>query len=127
MNTDNPLSATVPTHKQLHDMKFKATRKEQLSGNFFIFSFFVMYQPTLGDAVANISLKYPNFVRGVSLHPDVHIVLVSDFRLELMSEPDTVIFVDGTFCTTECGLILTILMVLRGKKAIPVAFCLSSA
>ena len=57
----------------------------------------------------------------------MHIVLVSDFGLELMSEPDTVMFVDGTFRTTECGLILTILMVLRGEKAIPVAFCLSSA
>lgn len=66
-------------------------------------------------------------MRGVSLRPDVHIVLVSNFGLELLSQPDAVMFVDGTFRTTECGLILTILMVLRGEKAIPAAFCLSSA
>lgn len=41
LEAENPSSATVPTRKQLHDMKFEATRRARMSGNDFLYCFYV--------------------------------------------------------------------------------------
>jgi hypothetical protein len=87
------------------------------------FSYFFVYA---GDVFYNIIRKHPIFTRLCVNHPDVQVVLASNFGLSVLKESDT-LFVDGTFRTTECKLVLTILMGLRDDVAIPCAFMLSDS
>jgi hypothetical protein len=54
------------------------------------------------------------------------VVLVSEFGADLMARGET-FFVDGTFDTTECKLVLTVMMTLVGEVAVPCAYLLSDS
>jgi hypothetical protein len=54
------------------------------------------------------------------------VVLVSEFGADLMAKGET-FFVGGTFDTTECKLVLTVLMTLVGEVAVPCAYLLSDS
>jgi hypothetical protein len=72
----------------------------------------------------NISCKYSGFVRSCVIQPSVQVVLTSDFGLDLLSNSD-IVFLDGTFDTTEDKLILTVFLGMHDGVAIPGAFMLS--
>jgi hypothetical protein len=57
-------------------------------------------------------------------HPNVQVVLASKFGLNLLSRSE-ILFLDGTFRTTECKLVLTILLGFYEGVAVPCAFFLS--
>jgi hypothetical protein len=54
------------------------------------------------------------------------VVLVSEFAAGLMAKSEE-FFLDGTFNTTECKLVLTILLALVDNVAIPCAYLLSNS
>jgi hypothetical protein len=59
-------------------------------------------------------------------HPDIVVVLVSEFAAGLMAKSEE-FFLDDTFNTTECKLVLTILLALVGNVAILCANLLSNS
>jgi hypothetical protein len=127
-----PLSgADVPSLSQLKNWKYRLSMNDAfrfvfslLFFFFFFFSFFLSFLIlSTGDVFYNITKKHPTFTRLCIHHPDIQVVLVSNFGLSILKESETV-FVDGTFRTTECKLVLTILMGLRDDIAIPCAFLL---
>jgi hypothetical protein len=74
----------------------------------------------------NISNKHSTFTQLSVNHPSVQVALASEFGLSLLKNGN-VYFVDGTFRTTECKLILTIVLVLHDKVAVPAAYFLSNS
>jgi hypothetical protein len=74
----------------------------------------------------NIGKKHPVFTRMSTNHPTIMVVLASAFGLGVLSKSAEV-FIDGTFQTTECKLVLTILMGLVDGVAIPCAYLLSNS
>jgi hypothetical protein len=97
----------------------------QVCSFFLFFSSFFLISST-GDVFYNITRKHPTFTRLCIHHPNIQVVLSSNFGLSILKESETV-FVDGTFRTTECNLVLTILMGLHDDVAIPCAFLLSDS
>jgi hypothetical protein len=79
-----------------------------------------------GDALANIARKHSHFLRLTKLHPNVEIVLASNFGLDTLKSSATTI-VDGTFSTTECDLVLTTLLAESHGIIIPCAYLLSNS
>jgi hypothetical protein len=65
-------------------------------------------------------------VKKIVLSPDFLIVLISDFGKHILKEC-RIFLVDGTFRTTECGLVLTIVLGIHGGVAIPCAWMLSNS
>jgi hypothetical protein len=86
-----------------------------------------MYQKKTGDAFVNIQTKHPQFARILELLPNKLFMFVSKESLEELKKEDNILFTDGTFRTTECGLVLTILLVLRGEVGVPCAYLLSDS
>jgi hypothetical protein len=128
---DAPLSlssADVPSLAQLKNWKYRASMNDMPSGLFFSFSSFFSFYLILstGDVFYNITRKHPEFTRLCIHHPNIQVVLASSFSLSILKESETV-FVDDTFHTTECKLVLTVLMGLHDDVAIPCAFLLSDS
>jgi hypothetical protein len=76
-----------------------------------------------GEVFRNIKIKHKQFARFCSSHPNDMVILVSEFGADLMKQSE-VFFLDGTFDTTECKLVLMILMALTDNVAIPCAYLL---
>jgi hypothetical protein len=59
-------------------------------------------------------------------HSDVRVVLASNFGLSILTKSDAFL-IDGTFCTTECDLVLMVLIGLWEGIAIPCVYLLSNS
>jgi hypothetical protein len=55
-----------------------------------------------GDVFCNIKLKHPDFTRLSIQHPDIVVVLVSDFGAAVMAKTEE-FFLDGTFNTMDAS------------------------
>jgi hypothetical protein len=74
----------------------------------------------------NIMTKHSSFLCNSQLHPTIIFVLASEFGLNILTKSKHVI-VDGTFSTTECDLVLMMLLGFHNGVAVPSAYLLSNS
>lgn len=92
----------------------------------FSFAFHYAFTVSVGDVYANVLAKHgKEFMRLSENHPSFLLGLASDFGLNLLKTAHDV-YVDGTFNITEVKLVLTVLLVVLEKVAIPCAFLLAN-
>jgi hypothetical protein len=74
----------------------------------------------------NIQAKHPDFVQKIGLAPNFFVILISNLSKRIMMECCN-FFVDRTFRTTECGLVLTIVLGIYEGIAVPCAWLFANS